>query len=167
MKKETYYCTDGKHAVNTLTDTGKGKMRFRAEVCAECPWRKDAPIGAFPPDAYRHSATTAYDQALNTFACHMSVSENKVATCAGFLLANAVNNLGIRIAYFTGRFDPSKLRKTVPLYASYRAMAIANGVSRNDPALRPCRGNNDEWKPQHRSRLDAVRTRDHDPAEAE
>lgn len=124
------------HAVTTLISSG-GSL-YRREVCAECPWRKDQPAGAFPPDAYRHSAATAYDAAFEKFGCHMS-GGGRPATCAGFLIRQGAHNIGVRLALARGDIDPRELGATVPLYGSYRAMAVANGVPADDPALQPCR----------------------------
>lgn len=131
----TYFCDDGKHAVVTVTND---KKSYRREPCAECPWRKDSPIGAFPPDAYKRSANTAYDMSDHTFACHMS-GKHKPATCAGFLLRGAEHNLSYRLALMNGDIDPDQITTTVDLYNSYREMAIANGVDPDDEDLERCR----------------------------
>jgi hypothetical protein len=114
-----------------------GAPLYRREPCAGCPWRLDQ-TGAFPPEAFRHSANTAYDAALETFACHESGLE-KPAICAGFLLRGAVYNLSVRLQFALGN-----LRRDIgdgghALFENYRAMAIANGVSPGDPALARCR----------------------------
>lgn len=127
-------------AVNTLAG---GPGVNRRKPCPTCPWRKDAPIGAFPAEAYRHSASTAYDGALNTFGCHESGSE-KPATCAGFLLANADHNIGVRLRMsHKGRPEVSS---DAELYESYEAMAVANGVDPLDPVLDMCRGNHEDGR---------------------
>jgi hypothetical protein len=59
-------------------------------------------VGAFPPEAYRASAYTAYDAAWNMFACHMS-GLDRPSTCAGFLLVHASHSLGARMAQVAGR----------------------------------------------------------------
>ena len=125
---------------------GVKKKTARKKPCATCPWRKDAEIGAFPPDAYRSSASTAYDGSLTTFSCHES-GKDKPATCAGFLLANADNNLAVRMAMIEGTLNPEEIGnpENVALYESYRAMAIANGVDPNDHRIAPCRSNDEEW----------------------
>lgn len=129
------------YGVTSLTAKGPaGKGGYRRQVCATCPWRLDAPTGRFPAEAYRHSANTAYDASFHQFACHEAGVENQ-QTCAGFLRANADNNLGVRFAMMRGDHDPSTLRDDVPVYGSYRAMAIANGVAPDDPVLANCRGN--------------------------
>jgi hypothetical protein len=74
---------------------------------------------------------------MHQFACHMSGSV-KPATCAGFLLRGATHNIGFRLALITGKINPNEIRDTVPLHHSYRAMAIANGVASDDPALQHC-----------------------------
>jgi hypothetical protein len=135
---------DGEYAVVTVSGKASaGEEHFQRKPCVSCPWRRDAEVGFFPPDAYRHSADTAYDGAMNTFACHVSGTENP-KTCAGFLLANADNNMGARLAQMMGKLDMGKVRADgVPLYGSYREMAEANGVPPDDPRLAKCRGNHD------------------------
>lgn len=128
---------DDNHEVVTVRSKGE-TCRYRKQPCAECPWRKDSPIGAFPAEAFRHSANSAYDMSSHTFACHMSGVKTPT-TCAGFLLQGAAHNMSVRMHLIGGRIDPDQLRSDVPLYKSYREMAEANGVAPSDPALRPCR----------------------------
>jgi hypothetical protein len=124
------------HAVATVkTD---GCRIYRTEVCVECPWRLDSPLGAFPAEAYRLSARTAYDMSTHTFACHMA-GTNKPQICAGFLIAQGRHNLAVRLAMAAGDFDPASLRRAVPTFDTYREMAEANGVDEDDPVLTPCR----------------------------
>lgn len=127
------------HVVSTIVG---GHHGYRRKPCEQCPWRKDLPIGAFPAEAFRISANTAYDVSTHLFACHMSGNE-KPATCAGFLLRNAANNIGARIAKMRGDIDMAEVSTDSPLYESYRAMAEANGVPKDDPALRLCRSDNE------------------------
>ncbi|MGI5292809.1 DUF6283 family protein [Nonomuraea polychroma] len=105
------------------------------EPCRRCPWRKDAPTGAFPPEVFQHSATTSYDLAVSTFACHASSPGEPPLTCAGFLLRGAAHNLSIRLS----SRDYSDVRTTIELYSDYVDMAVANGVPADDPVLAPCR----------------------------
>jgi hypothetical protein len=126
---------DAFHAVHTVT--AEGGMCHRSKPCTECPWRLDAPVGAFPAEAYRISAHTAYDMATHTFACHMA-GKDRPLTCAGFLLRGAQHNLTVRIAKSERRVR-TVTRDGVALYDSYRAMAEANGVAPDDPALEHCR----------------------------
>lgn len=131
---------DENHQVLTLKRAKASKAVYRRKPCAECPWRKDAPVGAFPPEAYRHSAETAHDLSNHQFSCHMS-GANEPATCAGFLLRGAEDNLAVRMAMFEGRYDPTQVHDGgVELYEGYRSMAIANGVPPDDPAIAHCRG---------------------------
>lgn len=125
------------HAVATISGLWRS---YRRKPCEECPWRKDRPTGIFPALAFKVSANTAHDASFHQFACHMS-GMGKAATCAGFLLKNAANNVGARIAIARGDIDMRQVSSDVPLYSSYRAMAVANGVPRNDPALKRCRAN--------------------------
>jgi hypothetical protein len=127
-----------RHAVVTIMGRGKGRG-YMVEPCAECPFRRDRPTGEFPAEAYRISAPTAYDAAWSTFGCHMS-RHTAPQTCAGFLLtAGAIHNLMVRLAQADGRLDLDQVSSAVPLYETYRAMAIANGVDADDPILKPCR----------------------------
>jgi len=122
------------HAVVTV----EGKGGYRRKPCEQCPWRCDM-TSRFPAEAFRLSADTAYDAAFHAFGCHMSPAA-KPATCAGFLLsAGALHNIVVRLALAAGRLDIDKVSSGVPLFTSYRTMAIANGVAADDPVLAPCR----------------------------
>lgn len=137
LPKETgRILADKNHAVITVEGGGKG---YRKTPCAECPWRKDSPIGAFPAEAYRISAKTSKDMAPTTFACHM-LGAALPTTCAGFLLStSACHNFKVRMALLKGNLDLDEVSSDVPMYESYREMAEANGVDPKDPALRGCR----------------------------
>lgn len=110
---------------------------YRRRPCAKCPWRRDS-VGGFPAEAFRHSASTAYDMAQNTFACHDSGTK-RPATCAGFLLRGSAHNLAVRLAYIQGKIGDDVDDGGHPLFEGYREMAIANGVSPDDPVLARCR----------------------------
>ena len=131
---------DDNHQV--LTFEGRSDNRYRREPCSECPWRKDSPKGAFPVEAYRHSAKTAHDMSNHIFGCHMSGKE-KPATCAGFLLRGAEHNLSVRLMLMRGLIADD-LQSNVQLYKDYVQMAVANGVAPDDPALKQCRRNLDQ-----------------------
>ncbi|MFC6938256.1 DUF6283 family protein [Actinomadura yumaensis] len=121
------------HDWGVLTvETSGSSHAHQASPCARCPWRRDAPTGAFPAAVFRHSARVTYDLATHTFGCHAA----SLLLCAGFLLRGASDNLAIRMA----RTDFSDVHSDVELYDDYREMAIANGVAPDDPALVPCRG---------------------------
>lgn len=122
------------HQVVTVKG-GSGGL-YRREPCEECPWRREN-AGNFPPEAFRHSARTAYDMASHTFACHMSGAE-KPAICAGFILRGATHNMAMRLKWLRGECQDVK-SGDAELFDSYREMAEANGVEADDPALRPCR----------------------------
>lgn len=125
------------HAVVTVQG-GRGDL-YRRTPCATCPWRKDA-VGEFPAEAFRHSAGTAYDMAVETFACHSS-GKKRPATCAGFLLSSgAEHNLAVRFKQRDGRLDLSKVSNGgVDLFDCYRDMAVANGVDPDEDILKPMR----------------------------
>ncbi len=134
-------CGDRRHQVISLRSEG-GDPVARKEPCEECPWRKDSPIGAFPAEAYRFSANTAYDMARSTFACHMN-GKQKPATCAGFLMNGSFHNMAVRMHMMEGLYNYGDTSDGgLELYESYRAMAEANGVDPADPVLDKCRGNN-------------------------
>lgn len=141
MKKKTRILArrkaDSNHEVITITSP-KGTHRYCRRPCEECPWRKDSPVGAFPAEAYRISAKTAYDMADSTFACHMAGKENP-ADCAGFMIKGSYHNLSVRMGLLSRRIIMEKITSDVELYDSYREMAEANGVDPNDPILQPCR----------------------------
>lgn len=119
-----------------VTVKGNGCGRHRKKPCHDCPWRKDA-TGIFPTEAFKHSAETAYDMSQHVFSCHAS-GVKRPAICAGFLLRGADHNLSVRLAKMRGQnLDVGDGGHE--LHASYRAMAIANGVSEDDPVLIPCR----------------------------
>ena len=123
---------DKNNVVHTILGGGGGHCK---EVCPQCPWRVDQ-TGAFPAKAFVHSASTSYDAATNKFSCHMAGTENP-KTCAGFLLRGADDNIAVRMGKATGKIG--KVREpSVELHPSYKAMAIANGVGRRNPALRDC-----------------------------
>lgn len=115
-----------------------GPLVHRRKPCAECPWRRDAPGGAFPAQAYRLSARTAYDMAESMFSCHMA-GATAPSVCAGFLLRGADHNLSVRLGIIRGEYDPGRVSSDVALHDDYRAMAVANGVASDDPVLKPCR----------------------------
>ena len=122
------------HQVVTVEGKFIGYMK---KPCPTRPWRVDA-VGEFPAEAFRHSAPTAYDAAMNVFACHASgVKRGK--TCAGFLLRGADHNLGVRIGYATGRYAGDVTDGGHELHESYRAMAVANGVDPDEEVLKQCR----------------------------
>lgn len=104
--------------------------------CSDCPWRKDS-VGTFPAEAFLHSASTAYDMSDRVFACHQSGTQ-KPRACAGFLLRGAEHNLSVRVGRMSGRYL-DVVDGGHELHADYRAMAVANGVASDDPALEPCR----------------------------
>lgn len=138
-KSKVVKITPAGHEHQVVTVVG-GKGSYRRKPCFDCPWRKDAKIGEFPAESFRVSANTAADMSTHQFSCHNSGTE-KPATCAGFLLRGADHNLSVRLGRMNGRIDLDAVSDGgVPLYESYRAMAEANGVSPDDPALAQCRG---------------------------
>lgn len=135
--------------VTTYKAEGAGARAYQKQPCPGCPFVKEN-TGNFPPEAFCHSASTAYDGAFNTFACHETGTEAP-AMCAGFLLVNSENNTSVRIAQRTGALDLSRVKPDGrELWESYRAMAIGNGVDPADPRIQPCRADDEEWQNHHR-----------------
>lgn len=125
----------GDHIVTTVEG---GRAHYRRQPCAGCPWRVDQ-TGVFPPEAFRLSARTAYDNADGMFGCHESGTTNPT-TCAGFLLRGATHNWAWRRAIVRGWITMDEVGDGGhELHPSYRAMAIANGVDPADHALARCR----------------------------
>lgn len=111
-----------------------GPGGHRRTPCPGCPWRTET-VGLFPAEAFRHSANTAEDMSQHMFACHEQGTK-KPATCAGFLLRGADHNLAVRLKVVRNEWDWSDVSAGgADLHESYRAMAIANGVPPDDPAL--------------------------------
>ena len=123
-------------AHQVVTAEGAGR-RYRREPCAGCPW-VTANDGSFPAQAFRHSASVSHDMARHVFACHES-GVGAGHTCAGFLLHGADHNLAVRLGRLKGTYADDVTTGGKVLHASYRAMAIANGVSPSDPAIQLCR----------------------------
>ena len=121
-----------------------GRGTYRRWPCGGCPWRVDQ-TGMFPAEAFVHSAETAYDLSTHTFACHESGTEHP-AICAGFLLHGADHNLIVRMRSANGRIDLGAVHDDgFELHVDYVAMAVANGVAADDPALTRCRRIGESW----------------------
>lgn len=113
-----------------------GKRSYRRKPCESCPWRIDA-TGQFPAECFRATAPTAYNDAQATFACHES-GARKPALCAGFLLHGAEHNATMQRKKTQGARFADVKDGGHRLHATFRAMAIANGVSSDDPVLAAC-----------------------------
>lgn len=101
-------------------------------------------VGEFPAEAFHAAANSGTDganftlAAMSTFACHAS-GPTKPAICAGYILC-AQDAIGWRLAASRGKFNPKKVRtRGLALFTSYYAMAVANGVPADDPAMIACR----------------------------
>jgi hypothetical protein len=128
---------DAHHQVLTVV-TGKQDSALQHRPCACCPWRKDA-VGEFPPEAFRHSARTAYDLAQTAFGCQAAGSAAP-RTCAGFLLSDSADHsLLVRLQRMRRGGLEGVDAGGLDLFPTYREMAEANGVSPDDPVLAPCR----------------------------
>jgi Family of unknown function (DUF6283) len=127
---------------NQVVTVQGGRWSFRPAPCVECPWRRSND-GSFPAEAFRLSASTSYDMAWSMFACHMfachMAGAERPATCAGFLLSTgAEHNLALRLKLARSQFRPDQVSAAdADLDPDYRAMAVANGVDPDDPAITP------------------------------
>ncbi|QOX05516.1 MULTISPECIES: DUF6283 family protein [Xanthomonas] len=100
-----------------------------------------------------HSWVTVYDMATLTFSCHEAGS-SRPRMCAGFLLRGAEHNLTVSLAKIRGELTRLPTSGGHTLHASYAAMAIANGVAPDHPALARCRSSDldaGDQRTQHRS----------------
>lgn len=96
-------------------------------TCDECPWRRDVPVGKFPPERYQALEATCRPGGLpNIFACHRT-PEGAERACAGFLLVHGADNNCCRLAAMSGKWVPGEQIATGPLYESFDEMARANG----------------------------------------
>ena len=144
ISSKTKVCSEDYGVVRTVIKGGKSHVH-RNSPCEECPWRMDVPTHVFPENAFKESAPTSYDSAMSTFSCHVTGAD-KPATCAGFLHRHGQNNLSVRLALSGERIDLSTINDGgLPVYPSYREMAIANGVPEDDPSLQQVRANSDVW----------------------
>ena len=117
-------------AEQEAVDRPGGRPPFAmSKPCPECPWRTDVPTGRFKPSRFS-ALKGSCEQGLHNpmFACHKSKLAEERA-CAGFLLVEGQNNLQVRLAMIQGRLKPSDIADGGhPLYPSFEAMAVANGV---------------------------------------
>lgn len=109
-------------------------MKAMANPCANCPWRLDAEPGEFPTERYRVLAASAEDMSQVIFQCHKTSDAEPVA-CAGFLSQSASHNLAVRLAYSYGKLEQRDRTGGLELHPNYTSIAVANGVTADDPAL--------------------------------
>lgn len=119
---------DGRHRIAHLRDSG----------ALEAAYIDLTAVGKWPAEAFRASAETAYDMATHTFACHSAGAANP-RLCAGFLLRGADHNMRVRLDRMHDLVSDDVDDGGHVLHASYVAMAVANGVPSDDPALQACR----------------------------
>jgi len=117
-------------------------LNARKKPCADCPWRRDAPLGHFPPEAFQRLANSAHDMSRQIFQCHDTTNDVPLV-CAGFLERGAEHNLTVRLARSRDELMPMDRSGGEDLYADYREMAIANGLDPEDPVLAACRSQRD------------------------
>ena len=123
---------------NQVVTIRGGAGQYRRRPCAGCPWVVEN-TGSFPAEAFAHSANTAEDMSGRMFGCHESGTERPV-TCAGFLLRGADHNMAVRMRSAAGQIDLDQVHEDGrELHPGYVSMAVANGLSPRDSALRNCR----------------------------
>lgn len=113
-------------------------LRYTQTPCDECPWRRDVPVGRFPPNRFRMLVATARDMARRTFACHKSKDGHEFV-CAGFLLQQSAHNFTIRMALRDQGDFIKDIHSPWPLFTNYREMAIANGIKPDAHCLKGIR----------------------------
>lgn len=103
------------------------KLPFTAGVtCDECPWRKDVPVGRFPPSRFRGLRKTVEQGFMPIFACHKTLEGRELA-CTGYLKSiDSENNFTVRLAIVRNLFDPRQLEAKGPLFSTYAEMEKAN-----------------------------------------
>lgn len=118
----------------------------RRHPCADCPWRRDAPVGQWSMERFQNLAATsgtpgaeiAYGGPM--FACHKSVAGRDQA-CAGWLATVGGEHIGVRIAVAQGRLDPAALSPGEgwpELHPTYADMVARQAVADPQvPAARP------------------------------
>lgn len=111
------------------------KNAYMKKPCLDCPWKKSS-VGEFPAEAFRVSAHTSYDRSMKKFSCHAAGIKNPKA-CAGFLLNGARDNFSVRIGIFEKEIDMNLVSDGGhELFENYTAMAVANGVGKDDECLK-------------------------------
>lgn len=92
----------------------ESEIPHQRQPCANCPWRRDAPVGEFAAQRYEQlrsavggpGAEAGLDAPI--FACHKSVPGRDRA-CAGWLAVAGVDHLGMRLAVAMGRLPAEVL----------------------------------------------------------
>ena len=96
--------------------------------CPDCPWRTDAPPGAFPASRYEDLFRSCVAEEGAIMACHHT-SEGAEAACVGFLAAEGENLALPRLMRSQGEWDPAELELApCPQCETFGAMAAANGA---------------------------------------
>lgn len=95
--------------------------------CANCPWRRDAPVGHWDAQHFKDISVNCRDDGMALMLCHKS---NKVegSPCVGAILAVGLESIGLRIAVLQGKIDLKNFSTDTPLYRSFEEMLRANKV---------------------------------------
>ncbi|MEV0149740.1 MULTISPECIES: DUF6283 family protein [unclassified Nonomuraea] len=116
-------------------------MPHRKYPCGECPWQVKAPLGKFPAERYEQLRSTCRPDAAGIpplpgapmFGCHVGdPGTGEDLACAGWLVVEGHNHMGVRVAVMEGRLSMEALDRGdnwPELYESYEAMAEANGAA--------------------------------------
>jgi hypothetical protein len=62
--------------------------------------------------------------------------EGEERACAGMLLVCGHDSNRVRLAMSHGRYDPTSIKASGPLFPNYRAMAEANGCDPDAPEFK-------------------------------
>lgn len=98
--------------------------------CADCPWRKDAPLGVWPRERWLTLARTCRGDGQLIFACHKS-PQDAPRVCLGWAAVEGDGAVGVRHALRLRKLDLAAVYarpEGIPLYESFDAMLAANGV---------------------------------------
>jgi hypothetical protein len=114
----------------------KSSFPHRSYPCNECPWKRDAEPGRFPPERYEALAVTSGDGVpidAPMFGCHQGEPGTDAdLACAGWLAACGREHPAVRLAVALGRLPIEALEPGGDwpgLYGSYAELAEANGAT--------------------------------------
>jgi hypothetical protein len=100
-----------------------------ARPCAECPWRRDVPVGKFPPERFAQLARSVEEGFNPLFACHMT-PDGAERACASYLARDGRRNFTLRLLVRRHQIDWRAIvaeAENFDLFDSYQEMAEANG----------------------------------------
>ena len=97
--------------------------------CADCPWRKDAPVGFWHKSNFNKLWKNCQDDGLRLMLCHKSRKSRKKQICAGYAIVLGYESIGLRLAAISGQFDPNDYDANgIVLHPSFEAIMKAQGI---------------------------------------